>query len=151
MAITFTSVAANIAWVGAMLVAFGLIFESLTGVPLEFDIIGGAFVICLYTMIGGMWAVALTDFLQMIIIIVGLVILLAVVLIDVGGWASNRFSSGFARRNRNDNGVSLNLSDGLLCQRNLHRRCSLLMKMATFYRLVLTMTAGREPRFMKSG
>ena len=88
MAITFTSVAANIAWVGAMLVAFGLIFESLTGVPLEFGIIGGAFVICLYTMIGGMWAVALTDFLQMIIIIVGLVILLAVVLIDVGGWSA---------------------------------------------------------------
>jgi SSS family solute:Na+ symporter len=35
-----------------------------------------------------MWAVALTDFVQMVIIAIGLVMLLIVVLIDVGGWAS---------------------------------------------------------------
>jgi Na+/proline symporter len=39
-------------------------------------------------MLGGMWAVALTDFVQMTIIIVGLVILLIVVLVDVGGWGA---------------------------------------------------------------
>jgi Na+/proline symporter len=51
-------------------------------------ILGGALVIVVYTAIGGLWAVALTDFLQMIIIIVGLVVLLTVVLIDVGGWGA---------------------------------------------------------------
>jgi Na+/proline symporter len=35
-----------------------------------------------------MWAVALTDFVQMVVIAVGLVMLLVVVLIDVGGWGN---------------------------------------------------------------
>ncbi len=78
----------NIVWVGAMLVAFGVVFESLTNIPLEAGIIGGAIVIFVYTAIGGMWAVALTDFVQMLIIMLGLIILLVVVLIDVGGWSA---------------------------------------------------------------
>ncbi len=85
---TLTSLVSNIGWVAAMLVAFGLVLESLTGVPLEIGIIGGATVIIIYTMIGGMWAVALTDSYQMTIIMVGLVILFVVVLVDVGGWST---------------------------------------------------------------
>ena len=85
---TMTSLVSNIGWIGAMLVAFGLVFESLTGTPLEIGIISGAIVIILYTMIGGMWAVALTDAWQMGIIMLGLVVLLVVVLIDVGGWSA---------------------------------------------------------------
>jgi SSS family transporter len=88
MAITASALFSNIMWVGGMLVAFGLIFESMTGTPLLVGILGGALVIFVYTAIGGLWAVALTDFLQMIIIMVGLVVLLAVVLIDVGGWGA---------------------------------------------------------------
>lgn len=83
---TAASLVSNIGWVAAMLVAFGLVFESLTGIPLAVGIVGGATIVIIYTMIGGLWAVALTDFYQMIIIMVGLVILLVVVLIDVGGW-----------------------------------------------------------------
>jgi len=85
---TITNLISNIGWIGAMLVAFGLVFERLTGTPLEVGIIAGAFVIILYTMIGGMWAVALTDAWQMGIIMIGLVVLLVVVLIDVGGWSA---------------------------------------------------------------
>ena len=88
IAITITSVFANTVWVGSMLVGFALIFKSLTGIPLEVGIISGAIVIVFYTAIGGMWAVALTDFIQMIIIMVGLVILFSVVWINVGGWAA---------------------------------------------------------------
>jgi SSS family transporter len=88
MAITATTIFANVAWVGAMLVAFGLIFESLTGIPLTIGIFGGAIVIFLYTAVGGMWAVTLTDFLQMIVILVGLMVLFVVVLVDVGGWSA---------------------------------------------------------------
>jgi SSS family transporter len=82
------SIASNIGWNGGLLVAFGYVFESLTGVPLEIGIIGGAVVVFIYTVAGGMWAVALTDFLQMIIMAIGLVLLLVVVLIDVGGWGN---------------------------------------------------------------
>jgi len=51
-------------------------------------VIGGALIVVVYTMIGGLWAVALTDLLQIIIIMVGIVILFVVVLIDVGGWSA---------------------------------------------------------------
>ena len=88
MAITATILFSNIAWVGAMLVAFGLIFETLTGTPLIVGIVGGALVIFVYTAVGGLWAVALTDFLQMVILVVGLIMLLIVVLTDVGGWSA---------------------------------------------------------------
>ena len=82
------SIASNIGWVGALLVAFGLVFQSLTGVPMELGIIGGAIVVFIYTVAGGMWAVAVTDFVQIIVMAVGLVLLLIVVLIDVGGWGA---------------------------------------------------------------
>lgn len=86
--IVVTTLFSNIVWVGAMLVAFGVVFSSLTSVPMEQGIIGGAIVIFIYTAVGGMWAVALTDFVQMLVIMIGLVILLTVVLIDVGGWSA---------------------------------------------------------------
>ena len=88
MAITAVSIIGNILWVGSMLVAFGLIFESLTGIPLVVGIFSGALVIFIYATVGGLWAVVLTDFIQMIIIVVGLVVLLTVVLFDVGGWGA---------------------------------------------------------------
>ena len=82
------SISSNIGWTGALLVAFGYVFETLTGVPMELGILGGAIVVFIYTMAGGMWAVALTDFVQMVVIAIGLVLLLVVVLIDVGGWSN---------------------------------------------------------------
>lgn len=82
------NISSNIGWTAALLVAFGIVFESLTGIPIEYGITGGAFVVLIYTVAGGMWAVAITDFVQMIIIAVGLILLLVVVLIDVGGWGN---------------------------------------------------------------
>jgi len=84
---SIASIVSGLGWVAGMLVAFGIIFETLTGVPLAVGIIGGSFVVILYTSIGGMLAVALTDFVQMSIIAVGLVMLLVVVLVDTGGWS----------------------------------------------------------------
>ena len=82
------SISSNIGWTGGLLVAFGVIFQSLTNIPLEIGILGGALVVFIYTCVGGMWAVAMTDFVQIIIIVIGLLCLLVVVLIDVGGWAN---------------------------------------------------------------
>ena len=80
------SIGSSVGWTAGMLVAFGYVFETLTGIPLVWGISGGAVIIFIYTAIGGMWAVAVTDFVQIIIIAIGLVVLLVVVLIDVGGW-----------------------------------------------------------------
>ncbi len=85
---SFASLASSLFWVAGMLVAFGIVFETLTGVPLTIGIVGGALVIVIYTSIGGMLAVALTDFVQMLIVAIGLVVLLVAVLIDVGGWSA---------------------------------------------------------------
>jgi SSS family solute:Na+ symporter len=82
------SIASGIGWTGALLVAFGFVFETMTGIPLEIGILGGAAVVFIYTVAGGMWAVAITDFVQIVIIALGLVMLLVVVLIDVGGWGN---------------------------------------------------------------
>lgn len=82
------SISSNVGWTGALLVAFGVVFQTLTGIPLEIGIIGGAVVVFIYTAAGGMWAVAMTDFVQMVVIAVGLICLLIVVLIDVGGWGN---------------------------------------------------------------
>ncbi|MBL4682913.1 MAG: sodium:solute symporter family protein [Pseudomonadales bacterium] len=75
----------NVGWAGALMVAFGVMLESLTGFPLETGIIAGAAIMLVYTTAGGMWAVAMTDFVQIFIIIIGLFILLIVVLINFGG------------------------------------------------------------------
>ena len=82
------SIASGIGWTAGMLVAFGTVFETLTGVPLVWGISGGALIIFIYTAAGGMWAVAVTDVVQIVIIAIGLVTLLVTVLLDVGGWGA---------------------------------------------------------------
>ena len=83
-------ISSNVGWVGALLVAFGYVFQSLTGVPIQIGITGGAVAVFIYTVAGGMWAVAMTDFMQIVVIALGLVMLLVIVLIDVGGWENIR-------------------------------------------------------------
>ena len=61
-------------WVSAQVTALGLVFNLLSGgeisVPLGMAI--GVVSILAYTLFGGMWSVAVTDFMQMIILVVGL-------------------------------------------------------------------------------
>lgn len=61
-------------WVSAQMTALGLVFNILSGgqIDTQTGIIVGAAIVLLYTLFGGMWSVALTDFFQMTIIIVGL-------------------------------------------------------------------------------
>ena len=61
-------------WVSAQMTALGLVFNILSGgqIDNQTGIIIGAAIVLLYTLFGGMWSVALTDFFQMTIIMVGL-------------------------------------------------------------------------------
>lgn len=61
-------------WVSAQMTALGLVFNILSGgvIDKESGIILGATIVLLYTLFGGMWSVALTDFFQMTIIMAGL-------------------------------------------------------------------------------
>ena len=78
----------HIIWMGAVLFTFGVLLESLTGTPMSVGIYVGLIIIVVYTMIGGMWAVAMTDFIQMVVFVTGLFILLFVVLGEAGGWSA---------------------------------------------------------------
>jgi len=73
-------------WLGAVLFAFGVVFESLTGQSAALGILAGTLVIVIYTVMGGLKAVATTDVLQMAFIVIGMLILLFVVVADSGGW-----------------------------------------------------------------
>ena len=61
-------------WVAAQITALGLVFHLLSGGAIS-TVQGmaiGTAVVLTYTVFGGMWSVALTDFMQMVIIVVGL-------------------------------------------------------------------------------
>ncbi len=64
-------------WVSAQVTALGLVFHLLSAgaisVPVGMTI--GVVSILAYTLFGGMWSVALTDFIQMIVLVVGLSII----------------------------------------------------------------------------
>jgi SSS family transporter len=82
----FINLLAGSIWLGGVLFAFGVVFESLTGQPAALGIVGGTSVIVVYTMFGGLKAVAATDVLQMAFIMIGVFVLFFVVVDDAGGW-----------------------------------------------------------------
>ena len=61
-------------WIAAQMVAMGTVIHMITGINMEMAIAGSSLLVTFYTWIGGLWAVSLTDSLQMIIIITGLFI-----------------------------------------------------------------------------
>jgi SSS family solute:Na+ symporter len=64
-------------WVSAQVTALGLVFHVLSGeaISLPLGMVIGVVSILAYTLFGGMWSVAVTDFIQMIILVLGLSIL----------------------------------------------------------------------------
>ena len=64
-------------WVSAQVSALGLVFNVLSegAITLSVGMCIGVVSILAYTLFGGMWSVAITDFIQMIILVVGLSIL----------------------------------------------------------------------------
>jgi SSS family solute:Na+ symporter len=76
-------------WIAAQLVALGVAFEVISGgaIPTPAGIVGGALIVLAYTMWGGMWSVALTDFVQAIVIVAGLAFVAWVMADEAGGAA----------------------------------------------------------------
>jgi len=80
---TIAIVISYLGWVGAQITALGLVFNVVSDG--EISKLAGMWIgsgsILIYTFFGGMWAVAITDFLQMIIIVIGM--------LYIGGSVSN--------------------------------------------------------------
>lgn len=64
-------------WVSAQVTALGLVFNVLSDgvISTPWGMVIGVVSILAYTLFGGMWSVAITDFIQMIILVVGLAVL----------------------------------------------------------------------------
>ncbi|CAN5575172.1 sodium:solute symporter family protein [soil metagenome] len=64
-------------WVSAQITALGLVFNLLSAgaISLPVGMVIGTVSVLAYTLFGGMWSVAVTDFVQMIILVVGLFVL----------------------------------------------------------------------------
>lgn len=72
--VTLCIVISYLGWVAAQIKALGLVFNVVSGgaISMHAGMLIGAASVLVYTLMGGMWSVAITDFLQMIIIVVGM-------------------------------------------------------------------------------
>jgi SSS family transporter len=71
---TIAIVISYLGWVGAQITALGLVFNVVSGGEISRlnGMLIGSSTILVYTLFGGMWAVAITDFIQMIVIMLGM-------------------------------------------------------------------------------
>jgi len=79
LVVSLCIVVSYLGWVAAQVTALGLVFNVLSDdvVSMNTGMIIGAAVVLTYTLLGGMWSVAVTTFVQMIVIVVGLLIVTA--------------------------------------------------------------------------
>lgn len=88
-------------WSAELMVAIGATFGVILNIDLTTAIIVSAAIVTLYTMIGGLWAVAYTDAFQLMLIPIGLIVAIPFVLHYTGNdlgsvWASYKHLKGDA-------------------------------------------------------
>ncbi len=99
---TIAIIISYLGWVGAQITALGLVFNLLSdgGITTLQGMWIGSMTILIYTFFGGMWAVAITDFVQMIVIVLGMLWIGNEISSQVGGvavvaqhaWDAGKFS-----------------------------------------------------------
>ena len=88
-----TSIAVTLSylgWTSAQLTALGIVFNSLSqgAIPLNQGILLGAVIVLIYTTLGGMWSVALTDLFHSVVIFLGLIYVAALASGMAGGFGA---------------------------------------------------------------
>src|SRR5262245_42020064 len=76
-----------VGWVAAQVTALGLVFDLLSGGAISpaAGMVIGTVSILAYTLFGGMWSVAVTDFVQMIVLVIGLTVIAVFAADQAGG------------------------------------------------------------------
>lgn len=82
---SFLMIVSFVGYAAAQIVALGLILQTLLGWSLGSGMILSMSIVVGYTFVGGMWAVSITDFLQSILIVIGLVSIAIFVTGQLGG------------------------------------------------------------------
>jgi Na+/proline symporter len=87
--VTLCIVVSYLGWVAAQIKALGLVFNVVSegGISQTLGMLIGAGSVLIYTLFGGMWSVAITDFIQMIIIVVGMLYIGGEMTAQTGGIA----------------------------------------------------------------
>jgi len=85
MVSTILMIISFIGYAAAQIVALGLLSQTLLHVRLETGMLLSTSIVVVYTFWGGMWAVSVTDFIQSIIIVAGLVAIAIYVTDQAGG------------------------------------------------------------------
>ncbi|NYH78312.1 high affinity choline transporter 7 [Actinopolyspora biskrensis] len=79
-------------WTGAILTALGTTFGTIIGLDFTISIVLSAIIAIAYTVVGGMWSVAITDVVQVVLIFIGLIVAVPFAASAVGGlgeaWSS---------------------------------------------------------------
>lgn len=85
--ITLCIVVSYLGWVAAQIKALGLVFNVVSDGYLsqQTGMIIGAASVLIYTLFGGMWSVAITDFIQMIVIVLGMLYIGSLISEQTGG------------------------------------------------------------------
>ena len=86
-------------WIAAQLVAMGILFQVVAGIPTYVGIWIGTAVVLVYTYVGGLWAISITDFIQTVVIVFGLLFLAFDLGAEAGGISAviDRTPEGFFR------------------------------------------------------
>ncbi len=71
----FFMIPSYFSWIAAQLIALAIILQAISGLPFVFGVIICASIVLFYTFIGGMWSISITDTIQTILIISGLLYL----------------------------------------------------------------------------
>ncbi|MCQ2378533.1 MAG: sodium:solute symporter family protein [Victivallaceae bacterium] len=77
-----------IGWIAAQVLGMGTILNVLTGISVFKGTLLGAVIVLFYTVGGGMWAVTLTDVLQVGLLVIGLLIIMPFAIHQSGGVAA---------------------------------------------------------------
>jgi len=85
--VTLCIVVSYLGWVAAQIKALGLVFNVVSdgSISQTGGMLIGAGSVLIYTLFGGMWSVAITDFIQMIIIVIGMLYISGEMTLQTGG------------------------------------------------------------------
>lgn len=73
-------------WIAAQFIAIGIVLNVVTGIDQSYGVMISAAIVMIYTLLGGMWSISITDFLHNAVIVVALFIVAIPLWNELGGW-----------------------------------------------------------------
>jgi solute:Na+ symporter, SSS family len=75
-----------LSWIAGQFAALGILIELLFQIPFIFAVLVAFLIVVVFTLMGGMWAISVSDFFQSIMIIIGMTAALFFLVDLAGGW-----------------------------------------------------------------